>query len=171
MVKPIRKEVEIPFDNHEGNPIINLLLYIPSEAEEPVPTFVGLNFHGNHTIHLDPEIKLPEQWVNNNQELGIKNNRATEQSRGSNSSRWPVENIVSRGYALATIYCGDMDPDFHDGFQNGMMGFKTEYILYFIKLVKHNQLPTNGEPLVLGRGGLAVPWIILKLIKVLTINR
>ena len=118
--KAIRKEVEISFGNHEGNPIINLLLYIPSEVEEPVPTFVGLNFHGNHTIHLDPEIKLPEQWINNNQELGIKNNRATEQSRGSNSSRWPVENIVSRGYALATIYCGDMDPDFHDGFQNGI---------------------------------------------------
>ena len=59
--KAIRKEVEISFGNHEGNPIINLLLYIPSEVEEPVPTFVGLNFHGNHTIHLDPEIKLPEQ--------------------------------------------------------------------------------------------------------------
>jgi len=118
--KAIRKEVEISFDDYEGSPIINILLYLPSELEGPVPVFVGLNFHGNHTIHLDPKIKLSKQWINNNQELGIENNRATEQSRGSNSSRWPVEKIVTRGYALATIYCGDMDPDFHDGFQNGV---------------------------------------------------
>ena len=102
--KAIRKEVEISFGDYEGSPIINILLYLPSELEGPVPVFVGLNFHGNHTIHLDPGIKLSKQWINNNQELGIENNRATEQSRGSNSSRWSVEKIVTRGYALATIY-------------------------------------------------------------------
>ena len=117
--KAIRKDIEISFGDHD-NPRINILLYLPPAPEKPVPTFVGLNFHGNHTIHLDPGIKLSEQWMNNNQELGIENNRATEKSRGSNSSRWSVERIVNRGYALATIYCGDMDPDFHDGFQNGV---------------------------------------------------
>ena len=118
--KAIRKEVGISFGDHEGSPRINILLYLPPDLKKPVPTFVGLNFHGNHTIHSDPGIKLSEQWVNNNQELGIENDRATERSRGSNSSRWEVEQILDRGYALATIYCGDMDPDFHDGFQNGV---------------------------------------------------
>jgi len=118
--KATRKEVSVRFTSDPDGPKMDILLYLPNAAEKPVPTFLGLNFYGNHSIHTDPDITLSTAWMRPNPTYGIEDNRATEKSRGVSSSRWPVELILSRGYGLATAYCGDLDPDFHDGFQNGV---------------------------------------------------
>jgi (4-O-methyl)-D-glucuronate---lignin esterase len=102
---------------------MELLLYIPNSAKKPVPAFLGLNFNGNQSVHSDPRIAVSQTWMRDNKEFGIVNNRATEASRGVQSSRWAVEMILKRGYALATIYYGDIDPDFDDGFRNGIHPF------------------------------------------------
>lgn len=99
---------------------IDVLVYTPAKADRPVPTFLGLNFYGNHTICDDSAIKLPTSWVNNNKEFGVTENRATEASRNVLAHCWPVRAILQRGYGIATSYYGDIDPDFHDGFKNGI---------------------------------------------------
>ncbi len=118
--KATRKQVRIQFTDRPDGPGVDLLLYLPHPRTNRVPVFLGLNFFGNHAIHEDPGIELSKQWMRPNDELGVVNHRATERSRGGMAHRWPVERILERGYGLATAYYGDLDPDFDDGFQNGV---------------------------------------------------
>jgi len=118
--KAVKKEISIIVSNGIDSVNISLLIYLPGQKSQPVPLFLGLNFYGNHTINSDPGITLNQSWMRNNDELYITENKATEMSRGVRKSRWPVEKILDRGYGLATIYYGDIDPDYDDGFKNGI---------------------------------------------------
>ncbi len=97
----------------KGGPSMRILLYVPNQAKGKVPAFVSLNFPGNHSVEADPAITLSTRWTIKGP--GVVDNRATEAARGSAVSRWPVDLIVSKGYALATVYYGDLFPDHKDG--------------------------------------------------------
>lgn len=99
---------------------LHLMLVLPNQAAKPVPAFLGLNFRGNHSVHPDPRIALSTAWMRPDKDGNVVDNRSTEVSRGAAAGRWPLETIIGRGYALATIYYGDIDPDFDDGFENGV---------------------------------------------------
>lgn len=114
----ICKQVRVYFST-DAEPRMDILIFLPKDADGPVPLFVGLNFGGNHTVHPEPEITLSEQWMRPKTD-GVVDHRAMEAARGTAASRWSVERILARGYGLATIYCGDLDPDYDDGFQNGV---------------------------------------------------
>lgn len=99
----------------------NLLLFLPtSSTQKPAPVFVLLNFWGNHAVTADASIPLSTGWFRENKERGIVEHQATEASRGCDTASFPIEEILKRGYGVATVYYGDFDPDFDDGFQNGV---------------------------------------------------
>jgi hypothetical protein len=118
--KATRKEVTVAFSKDPNAPGIDLLIYIPNTGKGPYPTFLALNFYGNHATQPDPAITLSTRWMRADPTKGIVDHKATEKSRGVDSGSWPVERMIDRGYALVTAYYGDIDPDYDDGFQNGV---------------------------------------------------
>ncbi|GAB4138991.1 MAG: acetylxylan esterase [Planctomycetaceae bacterium] len=96
-----------------------MVTYLPTKATGPVPTFLALNFKGNHTIESDPTLKITQSWVRNDPKNGVTNHKASAKSRGAAKSRWAIEKILKAGYGLATIYYGDIVPDHKDGLKSG----------------------------------------------------
>lgn len=115
-----RQEITLTFSTERAIAQMHLLLYVPNGVPRPTPIFLGLNFGGNHTIHSDPGIALSAAWMREGPDGTPSYHRATEASRGAAAGRWAVEAILARGYGLATAYYGDLDPDFDDGFSNGV---------------------------------------------------
>lgn len=116
-----RRQVTIWFtaDNNPDSPHINILLYTPAN-QQPAPAFLGLNFAGNHGVSDDQAVAVASCWLRNNEKTGVANNQASEKGRGQSANRWQVEYLIKQGFALATACYGDIDPDFHDGFFNGV---------------------------------------------------
>ncbi|MCY7356163.1 MAG: acetylxylan esterase, partial [Rudanella sp.] len=128
--KAIRKQIAIHFVEYPQLPPIELLLYIPKKLAEsvpnkPVPVFLGLNFCGNHCVSTETDLPLSDRWVDNTiGDVSERNRngepRATPKSRGTQARRWPIDTILARGYALATAYYGDIEPDHVDGWKTGI---------------------------------------------------
>ncbi len=118
--KAIRKQVTVTLTNNNKTAKMDILIYLPSNAKGPVPLFLGLNFGGNHTVNQDPGITLSKQLIGPKPDYAPVPAGIKEKARGRGASQWQVEKLIDRGYGLATIYYGDLDPDFDDGFQNGV---------------------------------------------------
>ncbi|QHW35286.1 acetylxylan esterase [Paenibacillus rhizovicinus] len=91
----VRKQVDIRYEGAGGTGKIRLLMFLPDNGQEPCPAFLLLNNRG--AAHMDPEQQAPSPF-------------------------WPAEQIVARGYAAVVLDVEDADPDFHDGFRNGVHG-------------------------------------------------
>lgn len=116
--KAVVKEIVAVIETSNGSGSFRILYVFPS-GKKNVPVFAALNFDGNHTIDTLSSITVPDAWIPNNESRNIKNNRPNGESRGFKASRWPLASIIEHGYGLATVYYGEFDPDFDDGFENG----------------------------------------------------
>lgn len=106
----IRKQISLYLGEKESTKM-DILLYLPAKIKKPVPVFLGLNFEGNHSINADPGITLSTRWMRYDKVRGIVNHFSTEASRGVQAGRWNVEEILARGYGVATVYQGDIELD------------------------------------------------------------
>ncbi len=104
----VREQVQLRFVSGGREPgnlaetRVSLLIYRPKGMIAPCPVFLGLNFRGNETLSADPFVFETTSW------------RRAEEGRGTQAARWPLEDALRRGYAVATFYSGDIAPDSPD---------------------------------------------------------
>jgi hypothetical protein len=114
----IRKQVSI----FVAGKRLALLLYLPAKRTGSAPVFVGLDFGPNQGVSADRGIPLAGVWIQNKDTKAIELQPRQEPSRGSAASRWQVETLLARGYGLATMYYGDIEPDFDGAMKLGVRG-------------------------------------------------
>ncbi|HWC90919.1 MAG TPA: acetylxylan esterase [Pirellulales bacterium] len=120
--RAMRKQVTVYLTGSSDGPSMELLVYVPNGAGGPVPAFLGLNFGGNQAVANDPGIEISTRWMRQDRKSAsaVVDHRATEASRGIEASRWQVEKVIGHGYALATVYYGDLEPDSAEGWKQGI---------------------------------------------------
>ena len=120
-----RKQIKVLFDGSDNGPSMYILIYLPNGIKIAAPLFLGYNFAGNQSINNDMTVQITKSWMNPKTK-GVISNQATDSSRGIAETAWPLEMILKHGYGVATIYAGDVDPDYDDGFKNGVQALYPE---------------------------------------------
>ena len=120
--RAVRRFIEVDLTPGPNPLTANLMLYLPA-SPGPHPVFLNLNFQGNHSVESDPAIPLCSAWMlQYSDTLGVENHRATDKARGSQSSRYPLDLILSRGFGLATCCYTEIEPDHAEGWRDSLRG-------------------------------------------------
>lgn len=110
--KAIRKQVTVYFSADKNGPKMDLLIYLPAGASKPVPLFLQISFTANSSVVDDPGVKPGEVWGREKKKISATNGRAF--------GKLNVIPFLEQGIAVATVYYGDIDPDFAGGIPYGV---------------------------------------------------
>jgi len=108
----IRRQVTIYFTANKTGPKLDLLLYLPPKATKPVPMLLNISFTANSNYVADPGIKPGEIWNRDKQRVP-----APKDGRFGSLKVLP---FLAQGFGVATMYYGDIDPDFLGGIPHGV---------------------------------------------------
>ena len=110
--KAVRRQVTVYFSADKNGPKMDLLIYLPAAATKPVPLLLNVAFGANAATVNDPDIKLGEVWG--------RDKKKVPATRNGMFGRVNVAPILEKGIGWATVYYGDIDPDFLGGVSLGV---------------------------------------------------
>jgi hypothetical protein len=110
--KAVRRQVTAYFSGDKSGPKMDLLLYLPANARKPAPVLLNLSFTANSSAVDDPGIKPGEIWG--------RDKKKVPASSGRSFGKLNVTPFLAAGFGVATIYYGDIDPDFDGGVPYGV---------------------------------------------------
>ena len=110
--RAVRRQVTVYFSGDKAGPKMQLLMYLPAAARQPVPLLLNLSFTANSSVVDDPGVKPGEVWN--------RDRKRVPAPQGRNFGRTNVAPFLAEGIGVATIYYGDIDPDFQGGVHHGV---------------------------------------------------
>ncbi len=112
--KALRRQVTIYFSKDKAGPKMDLLLYLPQNATSRVPVLLNAGFSANNLAVSDPGVKAG--WAFD----PVKKQRVPATPGKFNFGGIDVLPIIEKGFGLATVNYGDIDPDFATGLPLGV---------------------------------------------------
>ena len=112
--KAIRRQTTLYFTDDRSGPKAELLSYVPADAKGPVPLLLEISFSPNANVVDDPGIKPGEMWS--------RDKKRVPAPRGGAFGRVDVLPFLANGIGFATLYYGDIEPDFEGGIPFGIRG-------------------------------------------------
>lgn len=108
-----RTQVRISFPDHPEAEVIRVLLNVPANAKAPVPTLLHISFSPNVLLFDESGIDEGMAW-------DVRSKRKVPDREA-----YPIKDIdpmhfIKRGYGIATVYYGDIEPDFDHGGKYGV---------------------------------------------------
>lgn len=112
--KAIRKQVTIYFDRNDSEHKMTLLIYLPANAKIKSPLLLNISFVAANQTVEDSGIKVGEIWNREGKKI--------KADQKSPFGKINVEQFINAGFGFATVYYGDIEPDFKDGIKFGIRG-------------------------------------------------
>jgi hypothetical protein len=110
--RAIRKQTTIYFSPEKTGPQMDLLVYLPVKTQKPVPLLLNISFSANSVTVNDPGVKQGAVWNREHQKLPAK--------QGMAIGKVDVVPLLDAGFGFATLYYGDIEPDFEGGLVYGV---------------------------------------------------
>ncbi|MES2332670.1 MAG: acetylxylan esterase [Bacteroidota bacterium] len=108
----IRKQVTIYFSKDTSDHKVDVLIYLPVNATKPVPLLLNVSFVANCQAVDDPGVAIGYTWTREGKHI-----KADQPSR---FNKMDPTQFISQGIGFATLYYGDIEPDFKEGVKYGI---------------------------------------------------
>jgi hypothetical protein len=109
--KAIRKQVTVYFTKDTSDHKMNLLIYVPAAATKPVPLLMNISFAAYNQTIEDTGLLVNYIW---------KDGKRIKADQPTVFGKMNVEQFLDAGIGFATVYYGDIEPDFKDGIKYGI---------------------------------------------------
>ena len=112
--KAIRRQTTLYFTDDRTGPKAEVLSYVPADAKGPVPLLLQISFSPNASVVDDPGIRPGEMWG--------RDKKRVPAPPPSAFGRVDIAPFLASGFGFATVYYGDIEPDFIGGIPFGIRG-------------------------------------------------